>query len=239
MKRTGQYTSLWKASGAAGLIAAATVPLFVLLFYGVFPRFGFEPARFADPAATLSFFAAHPALIRLTGLVNLTTMTASILLALGLGYRLWPLNPSRAVLGSMLSSLGWLLLLVAEHADLAAFVYLSPRYPSDPALVKAGFAVATAVGRSARGWGYLLLAGGLAAFAGLAGPRAGWPATLGRLGWAIVPSGLLLFLFDSVLLLDTGSPAFGMVFTLAGGLLAVWNGWVGLSLWREGGGTSA
>lgn len=239
MNSSGAHAGLWKVSGAAGLAAAATVPLFVLLFYGIFPRFGFEPARFADPAPTLSFFAAHPALIRLTGLVNLTTMTASILLALGLGHRLHPLNPSRAVLGSALVGLGWLLLLVAEHADLAAYVYLSSRYPADPDLVKAGFAVATAFGRSARGWGYLLLAGGLAAFAGLAGPRAGWPSALSRLGWAIVPLGLLLFLFDSVLLLDTGSPAFGVVFALAGGLLAGWNGWVGLKLWREGSRTLA
>ncbi len=223
---------LLRLGGFSGLLAAVTVPLFVVLFYGIFPIFGFDPARFSDPDYVLAFFADYPSLIRLTGLINLVTMTASILLMGALAYRLETQGSGQAIVGGALGILGWLMVLIGEHADLSAFIHLSQRYAAEPELAKSGFALAVALGRQARGWGYLLLALSLAVFAGPLG-RAAWPRALRWITVGIIPFALLLFLFDNVLVIDTGSVLFALVFGPAGVLLAIWNGWTGWRLWKE------
>ncbi len=217
---------LWKFGGIAGLTAAVTVPLFVILFYVIIPQTGFDPARFSDPDHTLAIFGSQPWLIRLTGLINLLTMTGSIIVVIALGFRLAQLAPGHAVAASMLGGLGWLMILIAESADLAAFVQLSQQYAEHPELARTGFAVAVAFGRQARGWGYLLIGLGLAVWIP-AFRLHKWPRSLVWLSAAIVPFSALLFLLEIMIVLDTGSFLFALAFAPAGILLAIWNGWIG------------
>lgn len=230
--KLSQWQTLWRIGGMCGMIAAVTVPLFVVLFYLIFPLFGFDPTQFGTPGYTLAIFGAQPFLIRLTGIVNLTTMTTSILLMLALTIRLGWQNPGLVVAGGALGILGWLMVLVAEQADLSAFIHLSQLYETEPALAKTGFVMAVAFGRQARGWGYLLLALSLVMLSGPLG-QIDWSPLIKWLTVSIVPFTFLLFLFDNVVLVDTGSLLFGLVFAVAGTLLALWNGWIGLRLWRS------
>ena len=225
---------LWRVGGLSGLVAAATVPLFVLAFYGVGPGLGFDPGQFGDADQTLGFFAVQPVFVRSIGLINMVTMTASILLMLALAFRLSPGSDGMSIVGGALGILAWLAILIGEFADLTAFVHLSQRYGAEPDLARTGFAIAVGLGRQARGWGYLLLAFALAVLSIPIGREPDWPAALRQISLAIVPLAALLFVFDYVILLDTNSGLFGAVFALAGVLLAIWNGWIGWRLWREG-----
>jgi hypothetical protein len=226
--------NLWRAGGLSGIVAAVTVPLFVLAFYGLAPALGFDPSQFGDADQTLGFFAAQPFFIRSVGLLNLVTMTASILLMPALAFRLSPGSGGLAIVGGALGILAWLAILIGEFADLTAFVHLSQRYVAEPDLARTGFAIMVGLGRQARGWGYLLLALALAVLSIPIGRETGWPRALRPISLAIVPLAALLFIFDYVVLLDTNSGLFGAVFALAGVLLAVWNGWIGWRLWKEG-----
>lgn len=75
------------------------MPLFVVLFFGVMTARGLDQDRFGDPAHVLSFFAAHPILIRLTGLVNVVGLAAAGLFGLVLARRLYDTVPDAATLG--------------------------------------------------------------------------------------------------------------------------------------------
>jgi len=224
--------TLWRLGGLSGLIAAFGVPLFVALFYLVAPGLGFDPNQFSNPDHTLAFFNNQPFFVRLIGLINLVTMTASILLILALSIQLYPLANGRVIVGGTLGVLAWLMILIGEHADLSAFVHLSQRYVEEPDLAKTGFALAVAFGRQARGWGYLLLALSLAALSMPLGRSSNWPAVLRWITLVIVPFAFLLFVFENVLLVDTSSALFAQVFAPVGVLLAIWNGWIGWGLWK-------
>ncbi len=225
---------LWRAGGLSGMVAAATVPLFVLAFYGLGPSLGFDPTQFSDASYTLGFFAEQPVFIRSVGLINMVTMTASVLLMLALAIRLHPDSDGVSIVGGALGILAWLAILIGEFADLTAFVHLSQRFGAEPELARTGFAIVIGLGRIARGWGYLLLAFAMIALSVALGTERGWPRSWRRVSLAIAPLAVLLFVFDYVILLDTNSGAFGGVFGLVAVLLAIWNGGIGWRLWRDG-----
>ncbi|HEY64651.1 MAG TPA: DUF4386 family protein [Caldilineae bacterium] len=218
----------------AGLIAATWLPLFVLLFFGLMTVQGLDQARFGDPDHVLGFFMAHPALIRLTGLVNITGLLAASLFALLLADRLMTVAPGMATLGGFLAISGWTLILVAETLDLGAYVGLPAMHTRDPAAAALAFITLQAAGRMTRTWGYLLVALGIGALGRGMRRMPGWPRGLGILGLSGAGVGILMFGFEYVLVTQTGDPGgglagpFAVLFILLGAAVTVWHAWGGI-----------
>ena len=231
---------IFQLGGAAGIVAAAWMPLFVLLFFGVMTALGLDQDRFGDPSHVLPFFAAHPALIRLTGLVNIVGLVAAGLFALVLAWRVYGTAPGAATLGGFLSGVGWLLILVAETLDLAAYVALPAMHARNPATAALAFVTLQTAGRMTRTWGYLLVGLGVGALGWGVLRLAGWPRGLGVLGVLGASVGVAMFAFEYVLVTRTGDPGGGLaqlfaaLFIALGVLTTLWHAWGGMRLAKEG-----
>ncbi|MFQ5858112.1 MAG: DUF4386 family protein [Anaerolineae bacterium] len=225
--------TILQLGGAAGIIAAVWLPLFVLLFFGLATARGLDQASFGDPDHVLPFFAAQAALIRLTGLVNVVGLTAAGFFGLVLARRIYPASPGPAVLGGFLTIVGWLLILVAETLDLAAYVSLPAVHSRDPATASLAFVTLQTAGRMTRTWGYLLVGLGIGALGWGMLRVSGAPRGLGMLGLFGAGVGVVMFAFEYVLVTRTGDPGGGLAQTFAGLFIAI--GLV-LTLWHARGG---
>ncbi len=241
MGESARVQATSRLGGVAGVIAAVWLPLFVLLFFVVMTAQGLDQARFGDPDHVLSFFVAHPFLIRLTGLVNIIGLLAAGLFALVLAWRLAPSAPGLAALGGFLALVGWLLVLVAETLDLTAYISLPAVYARDPDVASLTFVMLQTAGRMVRTWGYLLVGLGVGALGGGMLRQAGWPRGLGYLGLVGVAVGGTMFAFEYFLVTGTGdaggglAQAFEVLFILLGLITTVWHAWGGSQLLRGSG----
>ncbi|NOX61633.1 MAG: DUF4386 family protein [Chloroflexi bacterium] len=231
--------ALARLGGYAGIVAALWLPLFVALFFVIMPARGLDINRFGEPQHVLPFFAAQPALIRLAGLFNMVGLSAAALFGLILARMVFRAAPGQAVAGGFLTTLGWLLTLIAETLDLAAYVALPALYARDQAAAAMAFVTLQTAGRMIRTWGYMLVALGVAALGwGMLRDR-GWPRGLGFLGVAGAAAGMAMFVLEYVFVTQTGDAGGGMaqaftaMFVVLAILVTIWHGWGGLRLLKR------
>ena len=231
--------SFLRIGGYAGIIAAAWLPLFVILFFALMPARGLDINRFGEPGHVLPFFAGQPGLIRLAGLINMVGLAAAMFFALSLARALRAASPAQAAAGGFLAMLGWLLALIAETLDLAAYVSLPALYAREPATAAVAFVTLQTAGRMVRTWGYLLVALGVAAFGWGMLREEQWPRGLGILGVAGAPAGAAMFILEYAFVTQTGdagggmAQAFTVMFVAVAAIVTIWHGWGGLQLLRK------
>jgi len=231
--------ALLQLGGLAGIIAALWLPLFVVLFFGVMPTLGLDANRFGEPGHVLPFFAGHPALIRLAGLVNVIGLTAAGFFGLVLAWRLYPAAPGPATLGGFLTIVAWLLILVAETLDLAAYISLPAVHARDPSTAALAFVTLQTAGRMTRTWGYLLVGLGVGALGWGMFRQADWPRGLGLLGLFGAAVGVVMFILEYVFVTQTGDAGGGMAqaftatFIATGLIVTLWHAWGGVRLGRK------
>ncbi|HHH40399.1 MAG TPA: DUF4386 family protein [Chloroflexi bacterium] len=235
---TSRKNILLQMAGLAGGVAALWLPLFVLLFFGLMPALGLDVNRFGDPGHVLPFFADHPVLIRLAGLVNVVGLTAAGFFGLVLARQLYPAAPGPATLGGFLTLVAWLLILVAEALDLAAYVSLPATYARDPSAAGLAFVALQTAGRMTRTWGYLLVGLGVGALGWGMSRQVGWPRGLSLLGVLGAAVGVVMFTLEYLFVTQTGDAGGGMaqVFTVlfiaTGLIVTLWHAWGGMRLAR-------
>ena len=233
--------ALLRLGGAAGIIAALWLPLFVVLFFGLMPALGLDANRFGDPNHVLPFFAAQPALIRMAGLVNIAGITAAGFFWFVLAQRLSLARPGAGTLGGFLSIVGWLLILVAETLDLAAYVSLPAVQARDPMTAGSAFITLQTAGRMTRTWGYLLVGLGIGALGLGLFRRGDWPRGLGILGMSGAPIGAAMFGLEYFFVTQTGdagggmAQAFTVLFITIALVITLWHAWGGVRLLKLAG----
>ena len=233
---TGGEKTLLRLGGAAGLVAALWLPLFVVLFFGLLVALGLDPARFGEPDHVLPFFGAHPALIRLLGLVNVVGILSSGFFAFVLARRIAPVAPGAAVPGGFLTVAAWLLVLIAETLDLAAYVGLPALHARDPSTATLAFVTLQVAGRMTRSWGYLLAGVGIGMLGWGMLRQPEWVRGLAVLGIFGAGVGAVMFVLEYVFVTRTGDAGGGMaqafeaMFVIVALILTVWHGWGGARL---------
>ena len=217
--------------------AALAPVLFSIVFFGILPSQGLDLEQFGDPEHVLTVFYENSLTLRLIGLNNILLMFCAGIVAAVLPYRLTK-TPSEALkIAGLIATMGWLIYLIGELFDLTAYINLPAMAVMDKETATQGFIVLQHAGRFTHCLAYGVIGVGITILAMNMTKAMGWSTGLKIAGLCCGLVNIIIFLVEYFYTSFSGDAGTGEIFNallaLNTLLLAVWHGWIGVTLWRN------